>query len=175
VQEYGVLFLKGLLKGLRPFRAGALDEPMLYECWNLIPTETGLVGHDYLLPIGIPAVGFEYMGIYDQSQFLWFWSVGYDGNLEIWDRVPTHPFYEIKNITPELVPWWAPLEDEIGSIWYLYPNIDTGQPILSTTQPLTGESSLETDWHIRSIFFEYWQYQVNSILPTYLPLVWREI
>jgi len=172
LQEYGVLFLKGLLKGLRPFKAGPLSEPMLYECWNLMPTETGLVGHDTLLPIGIPAVGFEYLGIYDQNQVLWYWSIHYNGNLEIWNRIPTHLIYEVKNITPIITPWWWPLEDQLGTLWYLYPNIVTGQPILSTAQPTNGESTLTSDFKVRTIFFEYWQLLVDSILPTYYSQVW---
>lgn len=167
MQEYGVLFLKGLIKGLRPFKAGSLPDPMLYECWNLMPTETGLVGHDFLLPVGIPAVGFQYLGIYDQSQFLWYWSIFYDGNLEIWNHIPTHPFYEIKDVTPIITPWWWPVEDELGTLWYLYPNIVTGQPILSTVQPVNGESTLPVGFKIQTIFFEYWSMHVRSTLPTF--------
>jgi len=172
LQEYGILFLKGLLKGLRPFAAGPLSEPMLSECWNLMPTETGLLGHDFLLPIGIPAVGFQYIGIYDQSQVLWYWSIHYDGNLLIWNRSPTHPIYEVINVTPIITPWWWPLEDELGTLWYLYPNVVTGQPILSLTAPINGESTVPIDFHLRSIFFEFWQLLVRSTLPTYYPQVW---
>lgn len=173
MQEYGVLFLKGLLKGLRPFKAGPLDEPMLYECWNLMPTETGLIGHDYLLPIGIPAVGFEYLGIYDQDGVIWYWTIHYDGELAVWDTLPTHLIYEVINVTPALIPWWWPVLDELDTIWYLYPNAVTGQPILSGTQPADGSSTVPFDFHIRSIFFEYWQLLVHSTLPTYYSQVWR--
>ena len=168
MQEYGILIQKQLLRGLRPFRAGPLLEDIgLIECWNLQPTETGLIGHDLLLPIGIPTVGFEYLGIYDQSGFLWYWSIDYDGNLAIWDRIPTHAFYEIKNITPALIPWWWPVLDEMDTIWYLYPNIFTGQPILYTIQPTNGDSTLTPDFSITSIFYEHWQFKVNSSLPTF--------
>jgi hypothetical protein len=169
MQEYGVLFLKGLLKGLRPFRAGPLDEPMLYECWNLMPTETGLVGHDALVPIGIPSVGFDYLGIYDQNQTLWFWSPWYDGGIEIWDRIPTHEYYKINNVTPTVTPWWWPLEDELGGLWYLYPSITTGQPTLSNAQPTNGSSTLTPEFAYRSIYFEYWQYRVNSTVYSWYP------
>lgn len=173
MQEYGVYFQKGLLKGLRPFKAGPLDEPMLYECWNLMPTETGLLGHDTLLPIGIPAIGFEYLGIYDQNAVIWYWSVNYDGALSVWNRVPTHDVYEVKNITPTLIPWWIPVLDELDTIWYLYPNAVTGQPILSAVQPVLGESSvIPEEFKIRSIFFEYWTYGVNSSVPGYFPTIW---
>ena len=168
MQEYGILIQKQLNRGLRPFSAGPLLEDIgLLECKNLMPTETGLVGHDPLLPIGIPAVGFEFLGIYDQSHTLWYWSIFYDGNLEIWNRIPTHLFYEIKNVTPELIPWWWPITDEMDTIWYVYPNITTGQPIISTTQPTNGSSSLTTDFSLRSIFFEHWCLRANSQVPTF--------
>ena len=68
------------------------------------PLKLDSVGHDFLLPIGIPAVGFEYLGIYDQSGVLWYWTMHYDGELEIWNSVPTHLIYEVKNVTPALDP-----------------------------------------------------------------------
>ena len=172
MQEYGVLFLKGLLKGLRPFRAGPLEDPMLYECWNLIPTETGLIGHDFLLEIGIPEISYEYIGIYDQSQVLWYWNISYDGTLYIWNRIPTDEIYKVINATPDITPWWWPLEDETGGIWYLYPNVITGQPILSDVQPTNGESDLEVGFHLRTIFFEFYEFKANSILPSFYSSLW---
>jgi hypothetical protein len=168
MQEYGILIQKQLNRGLRPFRAGPLLEDIgLIECKNLMPSETGLIGHDPLLPIGIPSVGFQYLGIYDQSQTIWYWTINYDGNLEIWNRIPTHEIYDVISTTPIVIPWWWPIVDELDTIWYLYPNIATGQPILDTTQPTQGVSTLPVDFKLRTIFFEFWRMHVDSTPPTF--------
>ena len=47
----------------------------------------------------------------------------------------------------------------MDTIWYLYPNIFTGQPILYTIQPTNGDSTLTPDFSITSIFYEHWQFK----------------
>ena len=83
---------------------------------------------------GVPLVGQEYFGIYDQSGRLWYWWISYDLAAE-WGLAPESSYDQ--EIVLYRIPWWLVLADSDSFLWYVYPDLD-GAPIVETSAPPNG-------------------------------------
>jgi hypothetical protein len=168
VREFGIPFIDAFKKGLRRFPISHPDEQWLVQCYNLMPSDEGLVSHDTIQGIGISYLFYEFLFILDQSGGLWIWTAGRDGAIEISLGTPmVENSLEPVNITPDPIPSWIELLDTNGNIWYIFPDELSGQVALSAEQPVVGVGL--ADFVIMGKTFQEWQYEVDPVIPTFYP------
>lgn len=88
-----------------------------------------------LVRAGGPVIGQEYFRIYDQTERLWTWWIGFTLTAD-WGLSPQSPLDQTVNFY--IIPWWLKLADSNSDIWYVYPDVD-GSPLVDVGQPTVGE------------------------------------
>lgn len=162
MRQFQIPFTKGLLKGLSAFPAGLLTNPQLFECYNLMPAEGGLVAHETIYGVGLAKAAFNYLEIKDQVQVSWFWYPVFDGHILAGGNIPSEPStgYDAIPITPAIVPYWVEILDQNLVTWYLYPDNLTGFTRARDTAPAIGTGMKNLVW--RGTTGEYWRIRYNS-------------
>ena len=162
MREFQVPFIKSTLKGLGEFFTNSLVNPQLIECHNLMPLETGLVGHETIYSIGLTKAYFNYLEIRQQSGKSWYWYPVFDGHILVSETIPSEPSagadaVALINIP---IPYWIEILDENLSTWYLYPNDGDGLTRATDTKPSAGTGIQNILW--RGTTSEFWQVRFNS-------------
>ena len=164
MREFQIPFSKELLKGLQPYSAEAINSPQLFECYNLMPVEGGLSGHETIYGIGLTKSAFNYLEIKDQTRVSWYWYPVFDGHILVGGNIPSEPStgYDAIPITPLVIPYWVEVLDEALITWYLYPDQFSGFTRASDTPPAIGTGMKNLAW--RGTTGELWQIRYNSAL-----------
>ncbi len=166
MREFQIPFIKPLLKGLQDFTANSLVDPQLIECHNLMPMETGLIGHETIYSTGIPKAYFNYLQIRQQAGQSWYWYPVFDGHILVGSDIPSEPSTGTDavalNVTP--TPYWVEILDENLVTWYLYPNDVDGFTRATDTKPPVGTGVQNLVW--RGTTSEFWQIRFDSVSKT---------
>lgn len=168
MREFGIAFAKGLANGLRYTENPRYDEEWLIECYNLMPSEGGLVPFEPATPLGFAVVWLEYLRIRAQDGTTWYWMAGRDGALEVSLVQPNIPGFDMVDITPATVPYFITILDQDDDLWYLYPDSITGQVILHNVVPGVGTGL--TNFKILCLDAITWGYEADNTMPSYGPV-----
>ena len=163
MREFQIPFIAPLRKGLQDFGTNVIGNPKLFECHNLMPIETGLVGHETIYSIGMSKAYFNYLEIRQQSGKSWFWYPVFDGHLIVSEEIPSEPTTgadatALNNIP---IPYWVEIKDEKLATWYLYPNDGDGFTRATDTKPAVGTGISNLVW--RGTTSEFWTIRYNSV------------
>lgn len=166
MREFQIPFAKSLSKGLQAFAANNIINPQLVECHNLMPLETGLVGHETIYSTGLPKAYFNYLEIREQSGISWYWYPIFDGHILATAIIPSEPTtgsdaVALINIP---IPYWVEILDENLATWYLYPNPIDGFTRATDTKPLVGTGLQNMVW--RGTTSEFWQIRFDTVTKT---------
>ncbi len=162
MREFSVNLTKALTKGLAPFPKNESQELGLRECFNLMPSPSGLVEHEALRPTGWKAPIFNYLGIRDQNGVLWYWHPIFDGHIVVSTTVPTEPLTGMFPISVTNGPvWWVEIIDQFGAAWQMYPQITTGFTFATDSQLAVGFGIKDMIW--RGTTGEDWRINFNSV------------
>ena len=166
MREFQIPFNKELLKGLQPYSVEEIKDPQLFECYNLMPVEGGLSGHETIYGIGLTKSVFNYLEIKDQVNVSWYWYPVFDGHILAGGNIPSEPStgYEAIPITPLIVPYWVEVLDQALVTWYLYPDNLTGFTRARDTAPTIGTGMKNLTW--KGTTGESWQIKYDSVLNT---------
>ena len=162
MREFQIPFTKPLLKGLQDFSANGILNPQLFECHNLMPMETGLVGHETIYSIGLTRAYFNYLEIRQQSGKSWYWYPVFDGHILVGDTIPSEPSTGADAVALINIPtpYWVELLDENFLTWYLYPDDVSGFTRATDTKPAIGTGIQNLIW--RGTTSEYWQLRFDN-------------
>ncbi len=163
MREFQIPFIKPLLKGLQDFGVDSLINPKLFECHNLMPVESGLVGHETINSIGLTRAYFNYLEIRQQSGKSWYWYPVFDGRILVGDIIPQEPStgadaIALNNIP---IPYWVEILDENLTTWYLYPDEVSGLTRATNMRPTIGTGIQNLIW--RGTTSEFWTVRYNSV------------
>ena len=166
MREFQVPFTKPLLKGLQDFAANSIVSPQLQECHNLMPMETGLVGHETIYSIGLTSAYFNYLEIRQQTGMSWYWYPIFDGHILVTDAIPNEPSTgaDAVGLINIPIPYWVEILDENLATWYLYPNDGDGLTRATDTKPSVGTGVQNMLW--RGTTSEFWQIRFDSVNKT---------
>ena len=166
MREYQIPFTKQLTKGLQDFVNGTLGDPQLSVCYNLMPVEQGLLGHETIYSIGLTSAYFNYLQIRDQNGVSWYWYPVFDGHILAGSAVPSEPStgYDAVAITPPTVPYWVEILDATNVVWYLYPDTVAGWTRARDTKPPVGTGMVDLVW--RGTTGEFWKIKYNATTNT---------
>ena len=154
MREFEVNLSKSLAKGLRPFPRNELSGSFLYECYNFMPSETGLIPYETVRAIGSY---FNYLEIKDQLGVSWYWYPVFDGHILAGSSIPSEPStgLDAVAITPTPTPYWVNVLDELGATWRLYPDSTTGETRAKDSDPSVGTGMNSLRW--RGTTQEMWE------------------
>ena len=157
MREYQIPFTKSLLNGLQNFSANVINNPQLFECHNLMPIETGLVGHETIYSVGLTKAYFNYLEIRQQSGKSWYWYPVFDGHILVSDSIPNEPSTgaDAVALINAPIPYWVEILDENLATWYLYPNDIDGFTRATDTKPAVGTGVQDMVW--RGTTSEFWK------------------
>lgn len=142
MREFGIPFQEGLLRGLRPFPNPRSGQEALIECFNLMPSDLGLLGHVELLPIGVAAPFIQYLAIKGQDELLWYIVGGAGLDTVMYSTVPdaTAFGFVTVSVTPVTVPYWLQVDavDSPATQLYIWPANTSGDLTVFTAPPALG-------------------------------------
>lgn len=166
MREYQIPFIKQLTSGLHNFATNTLSNPQLFECYNLMPVEQGLRGHETIYGIGLTSAYFNYLQIRDQAGVSWYWYPVFDGHILAGSVVPSEPStgYDAVAITPTTVPYWVEVFDATNTTWYLYPDTVAGWTRARDTKPSIGTGMNDLLW--RGTTGEFWRIRYDAVTNT---------
>ena len=166
MRGYQIPFIKQLANGLHSFATITLGNPQLLECYNLMPVEQGLRGHEVIHGIGLTSAYFNYLQIRDQTGVSWYWYPVFDGHILAGEIVPSEPStgYDAVSLTPTPVPYWVEILDATNVIWYLYPDTVAGWTRARDTKPPVGTGMVDLLW--RGTTGEFWKIKYDATTNT---------
>jgi len=140
MREFAIPYSSGLKRGLRKFPVSQRSEEWLYECYNLMPTEVGLVSHETIGDFGTLSTSYDYFALKDQDSVIWYLWIEIDQSMATDDSIPSDiNGLDVNDLTPATIPYWLKiLADDTGVAMYLYPStigtimIDTAAPAIGT-------------------------------------------
>lgn len=142
MREYGIPYIQNLYRGLRPFPNPQPGQEFLLDCYNLVPSELGLLAYEPLTAVGTPIPLVDYIKIKDQDGVVWYWlcSVGLDLTYQsaVPNLVPLG--FNMNDITPATIPYWLQVDavDDIVTQMYLFPSNIDGNPLIDIASPEVG-------------------------------------
>ncbi len=162
MREFSVSLTKTLAKGLAPFPKNESQELGLRECFNLMPSPSGLVEHEAIRSTGWKGPIFNYLPIKDQNGILWYWYPIFNGGIVVGSTIPSAPttgMYPV-SVVPAPV-WWVEIIDQAGMAWQMYPSIVTGLTFATDSQLPVGFGVKDMIW--RGTTGEDWMIKFNSV------------
>ncbi len=166
MREFQIPFAKPLTKGLSAFSPNNSSDVQLFECHNLMPMESGLVGHETIYSIGLTKMYFNYLEIRQQTGQSWYWYPVFDGHILASDVIPNEPSTGADAVALINIPtpYWVEILDENLATWYLYPNTGDGFTRATDTKPSVGTGIQNLVW--RGTTGEFWQVRFDSATKT---------
>lgn len=166
MREYQIPFVKQLSRGLQDFNTSETKDPQLFICYNLMPVEQGLQGHETIHGIGLTSAYFNYLQIKDQAAVSWYWYPVFDGHILAGSIVPSEPStgYDAVAINTPVVPYWVEIPDVNGITWYLYPDTLAGWTRARDTKPPVGTGMANLVW--RGTTGEFWKIKYDAVTNT---------
>ena len=143
MREFGVIFEKQLWKGLRAYTTPRRNADLgLVECFNLMPSEGSLRGHDPVVDLGFAVPTVEFIAIKDQSGTIWYWLGGADLGAVFSTTSPNLSAYGYTAlaVTPTSIPYWLQVDaiDAPATQMYIFPAEINGDLLVATTPPAIG-------------------------------------
>lgn len=163
MREFEVSLTKALKRGLRAFPKNELDVQFLSECYNFMPSETGLIPHERIQGIAWSSAYFNYLEIKDQNGVSWFWYPAFDGHIFVGPDIPSEitTGLDAIPINNSPVPYWVNILDENSDIWRLYPDSATGETRAKDSDPGVGTGISNLRWVGTTT--EVWENKFNSV------------
>ncbi len=147
---------------MRPFPRNELaGGEFLSECFNFVPSETGLAPYARAYGLGWSNY-FNYLEIKDQLSVSWYWYPVFDGHILVGSTIPSEPTtgLDAVAITAVPTPYWLEIRDENSAIWFLYPDSTTGETRARDAAPAIGTGISNFLW--RGTTMERWMLKFNN-------------